>query len=133
MTDKTNELKDLIETLAEDSPLRKQLQDALNAELERMAQEAEKTAEQAAAQEAEKTAAEGDDSGPSLDDLKKLNEKLEGMLKEMEESNPSTITGKLEKLMEDDEFITASAGFVLGAAVAGLGALAVSLLKKKSS
>ena len=37
---------------------------------------------------------------------------------------------KLEKLMEDEEFITASAGFVLGAAVTGLSALAICALKR---
>ena len=141
MADKINELKDLIETLAEDSPLRKQLQDALNAELKREAQEAG-TASQQAEEPASKQAAEsqeentdnadepGEESHSTLNDWKALEEKLKAMSEKLEEECPSTITGKLEKLMEDEEFITASAGFVLGAAVTGLGALAICALKK---
>ena len=133
MTEKIDELKKLIETLAEDSPLRKQLQEALEAEMKRTEDEAEKNADQTAEKAEESTSdTEKKEEEPNitLDDLKKLNERLEEQLKEMEEANPSTITGKLEKLMEDDEFITASAGFVLGAAVTGISALAISLLRK---
>ena len=120
MTDKINELKALIETLAEDSPLRKQLQDVLDAEMKRKAEE----------QKEEGADNETGKSEYTLDDLKKLDERLEEMLKEMGEE-PTGIIGKLEELMDDDEFITASAGFVLGAMVTGLGALAFSALKKK--
>ena len=134
MTDKINELKALIETLAEDSPLRKQLQNALDEELKRKAQAEAENASSQAAESQEENADNGEDaekgSHTTLDDLKALNEKLQGMLDEMEKENPSTITGKLEKLMEDDEFITASAGFVLGAAVTGLSALAICALRK---
>ena len=130
MTEKINELKSLIETLAEDSPLRKQLQDALDAELARKKAATENTEAQAAdkAEESDKDFKE--ESKSTLDELKELDEKLDEMLKELDDE-PSGITGKLEKLMEDDEFITAAAGFVLGAAAVGLGALAFSALKKK--
>ena len=134
MTDKINELKALIETLAEDSPLRKQLQDALDGELKRKAKEAEAASNQKASESQEESSDQGDDaeegSHPTLDDWKALEEKLKTMCDKLEEECPSTITGKLEKLMEDEEFITASAGFVLGAAVTGLSALAISALKK---
>lgn len=133
MTDKINELKALIETLAEDSPLRKQLQDALDGELRRKAKEAEDASNQASASQ-EESADKGDDakegSHSTLDDWKALEEKLKSMSDKLEEEYPSTITGKLEKLMEDEEFITASAGFVLGAAVTGLSALAICALKR---
>ena len=126
MTDKINELKTLIETLAEDSPLRKQLQEALNAELERMAKEAAEKAEQAKTEEKKEDSEQKTDN---LDDLKQLDEKLEGILKGMGEES-SGILDKLEELMDNEEFITASAGFVLGAVVTGLSALAVSALRK---
>ncbi len=133
MTDKINALKALIETLAEDSPLRKQLQDALDGELRRKAKEAEDASNQASESQ-EESADKGDDAGEgshsTLDDWKTLEEKLKAMSDKLEEECPSTITGKLEKLMEDEEFITASAGFVLGAAVTGLSALAICALKR---
>ena len=133
MTDKINELKALIETLAEDSPLRKQLQDALDGELRRKAKEAEDASNQASEPQ-EESADKGDDAGEgshsTLDDWKTIEEKLKAMSDKLEEECPSTITGKLEKLMEDEEFITASAGFVLGAAVTGLSALAICALKR---
>ena len=133
MTDKINELKALIETLAEDSPLRKQLQDALDAELKRKAKEAADEARETTESQDENTA-KGDGAGETphstLDDWKALEEKLKAMCDRLEEECPSTITGQLEKLMEDEEFITASAGFVLGAAVTGLSALAICALKK---
>ena len=133
MTDKINAFKALIETLAEDSPLRKQLQDALDGELRRKAKEAEDASNQASESQ-EESADKGDDAGEgshsTLDDWKTLEEKLKAMSDKLEEECPSTITGKLEKLMEDEEFITASAGFVLGAAVTGLSALAICALKR---
>ncbi len=42
----------------------------------------------------------------------------------------SSFSSKIDELLNDDEFITASAGFVLGAAVVGLAALTISVLKK---
>lgn len=130
MTDKIKELQALIETLAANSPLRKQLEEALNAELKRKAEEAEKAAAQTQASENSDEADKvNKDSQDPLSDLKALNEKLEEMLKGMDDA-PNTLKGKLEALMENDEFITASAGFVLGAAAVGLGTLAVCALKK---
>ena len=144
MTDKINELKALITTLAEDSPLRKQLQEVLDAELKRAAEGTENTAEQT--QTAEKTAntaeqtqtaentdnadkeKETGDSQDPAEGLRNLKEKLEKILKDMDNDEPSC--GDVGDLLKDDEFITASAGFILGAAVVGLGALAYSVLKK---
>ena len=133
MTDKIDELKSLIETLPEDSPLRKQLQDALDGELRRKAKAAETPSNQASESQEESTDKgddEGEDSHGTLDGWEALEEKLKAMSDKLEEECPSTITGKLEKLMEDEEFITAAAGFVLGAAVTGLSALAICALKK---
>ena len=133
MTDKINELKSLIETLDENSPLREQLQEALYSELKRKAQAAETAANQASdSQEgnADKGENAGEGSHSTLDDWKAIEEKLKAMSDKLEEECPSTLLGKLEKLMESEEFITASAGFVLGAATIGLGALAFSALKK---
>ena len=134
MTDKINELKALIETIDENSPLRKQLQDALDAELKRTAEEAADNAKQATESKEENTDTEESDaeeeSSDTPNDWKDLEEKLKAISEKLEEEYPSTITGKLEKLLENDEFITASAGFVLGAAVTGLSALAISVLKK---
>ena len=144
MTDKINELKALITTLAEDSPLRKQLQEVLDAELKRAAEGTENTEEQT--QTAEKTAntaeqtqtaentdnadkeKETGDSQDPAEGLRNLKEKLEKILKDMDNDEPSC--GDVGDLLKDDEFITASAGFILGAAVVGLGALAYSVLKK---
>ena len=133
MTDKINELKALIETLDENSPLRKRLQDALDAELKRKAMEEASNVQQSTESQEEKDTEENDaeeESSDTSDDWKDLEEKLKAMSEKLEEEFPSSITGKLEKLMENDEFITASAGFVLGAAVTGLSALAISALKK---
>ena len=133
MTDKINELKALIETLDENSPLRKRLQDALDAELKRKAMEEANNVQQSTESQEEKDTEENDaeeESSDTSDDWKDLEEKLKAMSEKLEEEFQSYITGKLEKLMENDEFITASAGFVLGAAVTGLSALAISALKK---
>ena len=43
---------------------------------------------------------------------------------------PSDIGQRIEELFNDDEFITAAAGFVLGAAAVGVGALLISAMKK---
>ena len=136
MTDKIKELKALIETLAEDSPLRKKLQDALDAELKRMA-----TGDEQPTQETQAEQNSGEDSvsdaefRSSLDELRKLIDKLVKEQKkpteeQTEGGDSSSPLDDLEKLVEDDEFISASAGFVLGLAVAGIGALAISSLKK---
>lgn len=136
MTDKINELKALIETIAEDSPLRKQLQNALDEEMGRMGEKTDGMSGESSAPDAEEAStaesvAGTEESAPlTLERLDEICKNLETALEEMEKSNPSTLTGKLEKLMEDDEFITASAGFVLGAAVTGLSALAICALKR---
>lgn len=136
MTDKINELKALIETIAEDSPLRKQLQNALDEEMGRMGEKTDGMSGESSAPDAEEASAAESVAGteesapPTSEEQEEIIKNLETALEEMEKSNPSTLTGKLEKLMEDDEFITASAGFVLGAAVTGLSALAICALKR---
>ncbi len=112
MNDKIDELKQLIETLAEDSPLRTQLEAALQDELKRKAEAeaakaAESKAEESQAEESDEEESDETGDGPFGD-----------------------ILHKIEALMEDEEFITASAGFVLGAATVGLGVLGASILKK---
>jgi len=136
MTDKINELKTLIETLAEDSPLRKQLQDALETELKRMAKGDEQPAQET--QDGQKSGgdkASDDNVRSPLDELKKLldemkNEQKKPTEEQTEGGDSSSPLDDLEKLAENDEFITASAGFVLGLAVAGIGALVFSSLRK---
>lgn len=136
MTDKINELKALIEAIAEDSPLRKQLQNALDEEMGRMGEKTDGVSGESSAPDAEEASAAESVAGteesapPTSEEQEEIIKNLETALEEMEKSNPSTLTGKLEKLMEDDEFITASAGFVLGAAVTGLSALAICALKR---
>ena len=133
MTDRINELKALIEKLDADSALRKQLEDALNAELKRTDQ-AEVKAERKAEGENHEATSENNtetdnDSENSQSNADDLDEKLDELLKGLD-GESSTITEKLEELMNNDEFITASAGFVLGAAAATLGAVAIAALKK---
>ena len=113
MDDKIDELKSLTEKLDAESPLRRQLEEALAEELKRKA-------EAAAAEEQEKEA----DGEEAADDASEEDDRGEkgGILGDLE--------GKLEKLANNDEFITAAAGFVLGAAAVGLGALAASVLRK---
>lgn len=136
MTDKISELKALIETIAEDSPLRKQLQNALDEEMGRMGDKTDGMSGESSAPDAEEASAAESVAGteesapPTSEEQEEIIKNLETALEEMEKSNPSTLTGRLEKLMEDDEFITASAGFVLGAAVTGLSALAICALKR---
>jgi len=114
MTERINELKALIETLDAESPLRKSLEDALNAELKRQAEaEAAKASQEAESQFTDENEEEEESRGTSSS-----SDILDG------------ITSKIDELLEDDEFIAASAGFLLGAVTIGAGALAVSALKK---
>jgi len=107
MENKINELKNLIESLEEDSPLRQQLEKTLDDELQRLA-------------DAEAKAA--------------ANEKLQEEAAETEEDDGDTSTGsetgsdilddigeKIEELLEDEKFIVASTGFLLGAATVYFG------------
>ena len=112
MNDKIDELKKLIETLDENSPLRAQLEAALEAEIKRKAE----------AEAAEAAASQSEASEEAVSDEKESDEGCDGPF--------GDILHKLEDLMEDEEFITASAGFVLGAAAVGLGVLGASVLKK---
>lgn len=116
MTDNISELKALIETLAKDSSLRKSLEEVLRAELKRKAEE-----------EAQSQAGDNEDNEEEVEDEDDQDE-------EPGDDKPSevldSITEKLDELLQDDEFIAASAGFLLGAVTVGLGALAVSALRK---
>ncbi len=136
MEDRIDELKKLIVTLEEDSPLRKQLEEALAAEIERKAAaESEASANQSTAnapkEEPPKTEESTDESEqPQTNDSNDEESTKNGK----KSSNPfdglDTIVEKLDELMENEEFITASAGFVLGAAAVGLCVLGLNVLKK---
>ena len=141
MEDRIDELKKLITTLEENSPLRKQLEEALAAEMERNADgtdaEAPKDQTTSSAHPKEEQPQNDESSSanetetPKSDDGNEQNDAPKGGKKS---SNPfdglDTIAEKLENLMEDEEFITASAGFVLGAAAVGLCVLGLNVLKK---
>ena len=149
MEDKINELKKLISTLEDNSPLRKQLEEALAAELQRKLDELKRKVEAASQTNAEeklkneqplpkppKTDASSPDNetqppqtdgscnnaeGDSGKSGKRTSSLFDGL---------DTIADKLGSLLEDEEFITASAGFVLGAAAVGLCVLGLNVLKK---
>ena len=107
MNEKIEELKKLIGTLDENSPLRAQLEAALREEQARLEAQA---AKQDTPNE-EPTA--GDQPSSS------------------EPRDPSSeLIDKIDDLMQDDEFVSGLAGFLLGAATIGLGALAMSSIRK---
>ena len=110
MNDKIQELKKLIETLEADSPLRHQLEDALKAEEARRADEEQ--AEEARAEKQEQTQAPEESDGK-----KRIFDAIDEVI------------DKLDDLMQDDEFVSGLAGFVLGAVVAGLGVAAMNGVK----
>ncbi len=121
MEEKINELKKLIETLAKDSSLRKKMEKALAEELSRKAEASESSGgthgnnDEGAHEEPDETKeAEGDSSESSHSGFE----------------IPSDIGQRIEELFNDDEFITAAAGFVLGAAAVGVGTLLISTIKK---
>lgn len=93
MEDKINELKKLIDSLEEDSPLRKQLEKTLNEELKRLAEEKAKT----------------DDKDEMTNPASSMPGILDG------------IGEKIGELLENETFVAASAGFLLGAATVFLG------------
>lgn len=119
MTDKIDELKRLLETLVKDSSLRESLEEALKSGLKHIAEEeARATADEAP----QGQTSENEDDGDADDAEETCGDHSTEIL--------DGITEKLDELLQDDEFITASAGFLLGAVSVGLGALAVSALKK---
>ena len=118
MNDKLEELKNLIASLEEDSPLRDQLEAALKTEEERLAEESSKaegtpedTAPKTEDAQAEATDTRTDDSNTILGAL-------------------DNVINKIDDLMQDDEFVSGVAGFVLGAAVVGLGVVGLDAIKR---
>ena len=113
MNDKLEELKKLIASIEEDSPLRAQLEDALKTEEERIADECPKDDECP-----EDTDTHAEDSAPRTEDVNSILGALDNLV------------DKIDGLMQNDEFVSGVAGFVLGAAVVGLGALAFDATKR---
>lgn len=113
MNEKIEELKRLIATLEENSPLRAQLEAALQEEEARLAEAQAATQEQPTDQE--QPAEEPKDEAPRQEAPGNAVEEL---------------IDKIDDLMQDDEFVSGLAGFLLGAATIGLGALAMSSIRK---
>ena len=120
MEDKIEELKQLIGSLAEDSSLRRELEKVMESSTEK------------------KPKAVANEPSEPMDDNhaeSKIEEKEQPDNKTDEEKTDEenvfdSLKYNLENLLEDNEFITAAAGFVLGAVVVGLGATLVSVMRK---
>ncbi len=145
MEDKLNELKVFFESLPEDSPIGKSLQNLVN-EVKRVADTAtkeqnqgtttssdpstseEKTGDQPDGNDANETMKnDGDGSDVTTDDTKGSDATTDD--NDTDDTTPEWMNA-LEDLMMDKEFITASAGFVLGAVTVGLGITLISALRK---
>ena len=107
MNEKIEELKKLIGTLDENSPLRAQLEAALREEQARL--------------EAQAAKQDPPDEDPTASDQPASSEPRDPI---------SELIDKIDDLMQDDEFVSGLAGFLLGAATIGLGALAMSSIRK---
>ena len=120
MEDKIEELKQLIGSLAEDSSLRRGLEKVMESTADKKPEAvADETSEPMEDNHAERKIEEEEQPGNKTDEEKNDEENVFDSLKD-----------NLENLMEDNEFITAAAGFVLGAMVVGLGATLVSVMRK---
>ncbi|MBQ6473695.1 MAG: hypothetical protein IJJ33_17045, partial [Victivallales bacterium] len=106
------ELKKLIATLADDSPLRARLEAALKSEEERLADECPKT------EEAQSEEAKSEKNGRAFRDVP-------------HQDLIECLIAKIDDLTQNDEFVSGVAGFILGAAAVGLGALAFDAIKGK--
>ena len=107
MNEKIEELKKLIGKLDENSPLRAQLEAALREEQARL--------------EAQAAKQDTPDEEPPASDQPASSEPRDPI---------SELIDKIDDLMQDDEFVSGLAGFLLGAATIGLGALAMSSIRK---
>ena len=107
MNEKIEELKKLIGKLDENSPLRAQLEAALREEQARL--------------EAQAAKQDTTDEEPTASDQPASSEPRDPI---------SELIDKIDDLMQDDEFVSGLAGFLLGAATIGLGALAMSSIRK---
>ncbi len=154
MEEQINELKDFFGTLPEDSPISKSLQNLVN-EVKRVAEAATKGQKQDVAESSEPEISEemtGDQ--PNRNDANETMTNDDGSDTATNDTNGSDATTddtngsdattddddtddatpewmkSLEDLMMDNEFITASAGFVLGAVTVGLGVTLISAMRK---
>ena len=124
MEDKINELKQLIGSLAEDSSLRRELEKVLESTMAKKPEPTDEPSEPMDDKQAESKMEEEEQTVNQTDEEKTEEENKD-------DENPfDYLKNNLENLMEDNEFITAAAGFVLGAVVVGLGATLVSVLRK---
>ncbi len=123
MNEKIEELKKLIGTLDENSPLRAQLEAALREEQARLEAQAAKQDTPDEEPTASDQAAKQDtpDEEPTASDQPASSEPRDPI---------SELIDKIDDLMQDDEFVSGLAGFLLGAATIGLGALAMSSIRK---
>ena len=154
MEEQINELKDFFGTLPEDSPISKSLQNLVN-EVKRVAEAATKGQKQDVAESSEQeTSEEKTGDQPNRNDANETMTNDDGSDTATNDTNGSDATTddtngsdattddddtddatpewmkSLEDLMMDNEFITASAGFVLGAVTVGLGITLISALRK---
>ena len=154
MEEQINELKDFFGTLPEDSPISKSLQNLVN-EVKREAEAATKGQKQDVAESSEPEISEemtGDQ--PNRNNANETMTNDDGSDTATNDTNGSDATTdntngsdattddddtddatpewmkSLEDLMMDNEFITASAGFVLGAVTVGLGVTLISAMRK---
>lgn len=154
MEEQINELKDFFGTLPEDLPISKSLQNLVN-EVKRVAEAATKGQKQDVAESSEPEISEemtGDQ--PNRNDANETMTNDDGSDTATNDTNGSDATTdntngsdattddddtddatpewmkSLEDLMMDNEFITASAGFVLGAVTVGLGVTLISAMRK---
>ena len=129
MEDKLDELKQLIDSLATDSPLRKELEKVMEGSI---AKKLEVTAdEQSALTDETPGESRQEDEAQQMD--KHEEDQMGGQENDGSEEQENffdRLKDNIENVMEDDEFITAAAGFVLGAMVVGVGATLVAAMKK---
>ena len=120
MADKLDDLKAMIDTLDENSSLRKALEKVVYAEQTHRTDDETAPAAEAPEQEFAEEENKADDTPEAVD--ASSNVEPSDFLEDLKDN--------FGKLLDDDTFISTSAGFLLGAAVVGLGALTFSSLKK---
>ena len=127
MEDKLSEMKQLIEEMEEDSPLRKALLELLAAEMSR--RDSDEGVHDAPVNDGDSQDGSDAGEGKAQDEAEDPDDDQPDDEKDTEEPRKE-LSEKLSDLLEDNEFITVAAGFVLGAVVVGLGATLVSVMRK---
>ena len=127
MEDKLNEMKQLIEEMEEDSPLRKALLELLAAEMSR--HDGDGGAHDDPVNDGDPQDGSDEGEGKAQDEAEDPDADQPDDEKDTEEPRKE-LSEKLSDLLEDDEFIAASIGFLIGAVTVGAGAMLVSALRK---